>query len=205
MATKEGVNMSKKLGILLVVILLCISLLWVVFNAVEIWNYSKIDETAESDVAIVLGAATYDGEVSPVFRERINHAVELYKNGTVKVIIMTGGIGEGNSISDALAGKNYAVSKGVKEEHILIEEKSTITQENLIYSKEIMDNNGYETALLVSDPLHMKRAMLLAENSGIDCNSSPTTTSRYISLKSKLKFLCREVFYYTGYKIVAGF
>lgn len=205
MATKEGVNMSKKLGILLVVILLCISLLWVVFNAVEIWNYSKIDETAESDVAIVLGAATYDGEVSPVFRERINHAVELYKNGTVKVIIMTGGIGEGNSISDALAGKNYAVSKGVKEEHILIEEKSTITQENLIYSKEIMDNNGYETALLVSDPLHMKRAMLLAENSGIDCNSSPTTTSRYISVKSKIKFLCREVFYYTGYKIVASF
>ena len=197
--------MSKKLGILLVVILLCISLLWVVFNAVEIWNYSKIDETAESDVAIVLGAATYDGEVSPVFRERINHAVELYKNGTVKVIIMTGGIGEGNSISDALAGKNYAVSKGVKEEHILIEEKSTITQENLIYSKEIMDNNGYETALLVSDPLHMKRAMLLAENSGIDCNSSPTTTSRYISVKSKIKFLCREVFYYTGYKIVASF
>lgn len=205
MATKEGVNMSKKLGIFLVVILLCISLLWVVFNAVEIWNYSKIDETAESDVAIVLGAATYDGEVSPVFRERINHAVELYKNGTVKVIIMTGGIGEGNSISDALAGKNYAVSKGVKEEHILIEEKSTITQENLIYSKEIMDNNGYETALLVSDPLHMKRAMLLAENSGIDCNSSPITTSRYISVKSKIKFLCREVFYYTGYKIVASF
>ena len=197
--------MSKKLGILLVVILLCISLLWVVFNAVEIWNYSKIDETAESDAAIVLGAATYDGEVSPVFRERINHAVELYKNGTVKVIIMTGGIGEGNSISDALAGKNYAVSKGINEEHILIEEKSTITQENLIYSKEIMDNNGYETALLVSDPLHMKRAMLLAEDVGIKCNSSPTTTSRYISMKSKIKFLCREVFYYTGYKIVASF
>ena len=68
-----------------------------------------------------------------------------------------------------------------------------------------MIDQGFETALIVSDPLHMKRAMLLAKDAGIDCSSSPTTTSRYISLKSKLKFLCREVFYYTGYKIVAGF
>ena len=89
---------------------------------------------------------------------------------------------------------------GVPAEDILTEDTSTITQENLENAKVIMKQNGYETAIIVSDPLHMKRAMLLAKDAGIEGYSSPTPTTRYKSLKTKIPFVAREVFFYVGYK-----
>lgn len=185
-----------------------ISLLLIVFAigiAISIWNYGKVDEKAPADVAIVLGAAISDGEVSPVYRERINHAITLYEEGTVDFIILTGGFGEGSYKSDSQVAKEYALSQDVPEERILIEEKSTITEENLEFSKEIMEENDLETAIIVSDPLHMKRAMLMAKDYNITALSSPTTTSMYKSLKTKIPFLLREEFFYVGYCIVRVF
>ena len=63
-----------------------------------------------------------------------------------------------------------------------------------------MDAHQLETAIIVSDPLHMKRAMLLAEDAGITAYSSPTPTTRYISMRTKIPFLARETFYYIGYQ-----
>ena len=185
-----------------------ISLLLIVFAlviAISIWNYGKVDEKAPADVAIVLGAAISDGEVSPVYRERINHAITLYEEGTVDFIILTGGFGEGSYKSDSQVAKEYALSQDVPEERILIEEKSTITEENLEFSKEIMEENDLETVIIVSDPLHMKRAMLMAKDYNINALSSPTTTSMYKSLKTKIPFLLREEFFYVGYCVVRVF
>ena len=185
-----------------------ISLLLIVFAigiAISIWNYGKVDEKAPADVAIVLGAAISDGEVSPVYRERINHAITLYEEGTVDFIILTGGFGEGSYKSDSQVAKEYALSQGIPEERLLIEEKSTITEENLEFSKEVMEENDLETAIIVSDPLHMKRAMLMAEDYNINALSSPTPTSMYKSLKTKIPFLLREEFFYVGYCIVRVF
>lgn len=185
-----------------------ISLLSIVFAigiAISIWNYGKVDEKAPADVAIVLGAAISDGEVSPVYRERINHAITLYEEGTVDFIILTGGFGEGSYKSDSQVAKEYALSQDVPDERILIEEKSTITEENLEFSKEIMEENDLETAIIVSDPLHMKRAMLMAKDYNINALSSPTTTSMYKSLKTKIPFLLREEFFYVGYCVVRFF
>ena len=185
-----------------------ISLLLIVFAigiAISIWNYGKVDEKAPADVAIVLGAAISDGEVSPVYRERINHAITLYEEGTVDFIILTGGFGEGSYKSDSQVAKEYALSQGIPEEKILIEEKSTITEENFEFSKEVMEENDLETAIIVSDPLHMKRAMLMAKDYNITALSSPTTTSMYKSLKTKIPFLLREEFFYVGYCVVRMF
>lgn len=180
--------------------LLAAALTYAAFQAVSIWRYGSVDEKRPADVAVVLGAGTYDGEVSPVYQERINHGIWLYENGYVEKLILTGGYGEVSSVSDAAAAGRYAVSAGVPETDILLEERSTITQENLLYAKELMDEAGYETALIVSDPLHMKRAMLLAKDTGLEAYSSPTPTSRYKSFRTKGKFLAREVFYYIGYQ-----
>lgn len=185
-----------------------VSLLLIAFAigiAISIWNYGKVDEKAPADVAIVLGAAISDGEVSPVYRERINHAITLYEEGTVDFIILTGGFGEGSYKSDSQVAKEYALSQGIPEEKILIEEKSTITEENLEFSKEIMVEKNLGTAIIVSDPLHMKRAMLMAKDYNITALSSPTTTSMYKSLKTKIPFLLREEFFYIGYCIVRNF
>lgn len=188
-----------------VLTLLVVFILFLVFIALHIINYGEKDSKKISDVAIVLGAGTASGDVSPVYRERINHGIWLYQNGYVDYLIMTGGIGEGNSSSDAYTAKQYAVSQSVPEHVIFIEEQSTITEENLEYAKIIMEENSFETAIVVSDPLHMKRAMLMANDYGINACSSPTPTTMYKSLKTKIPFLLREEFFYIGYSIVRMF
>jgi uncharacterized SAM-binding protein YcdF (DUF218 family) len=182
-------------------VLLTAAACYAAVQAASIWRYGAVDETRPANVAIVLGAGTFNGEVSPVYQARIDHGVWLYENGYVEKLILTGGYVAGSSVSDAAAAGQYAVSVGMPEADILLEERSAITQENLAYAGEIMADGGYETALVVSDPLHMKRAMLLAKDAGIEAYSSPTPTSRYRSLKTKMRFLAREVFYYIGYQV----
>ncbi len=169
-------------------------------NVFDICSFSTEDQRQKADVAVILGAAAYDGEVSPVFRERIDHGITLYRERYVDRLIVTGGTAEGAKVSEAAAARDYLLSQGIPGEAVLLEEESSITQENLENSKVIMEENGFETAVIVSDPLHMKRAMLLAKDAGINAYSSPTPTSRYVSLRTKIPFLARETFYYIGYK-----
>ena len=199
-------TIDKKITFRLIYLFLVLLILfYLIFTAISIVSYGKIDEKANSDVAIILGASTSSGEVSPVFRERINHGIWLYENGYVDFLIFTGGVGEGNDLSDAYIAKQYAVSQMVPEKVIFIEEKSTITEENLENAKAIMDENFFNTAIIVSDPLHMKRAMLMSGDYGIAAYSSPTPTTMYRSFKTKLHFLVREEFFYIGYSIVRVF
>lgn len=186
-------------------VLILLFLFYLIFTAISIVDYGKRDEKTSSDVAIVLGAGTSNGEVSPVYRERINHGIWLYENGYADYLILTGGVGEGNSVSDAYIAKQYAISKSVPEQAIFIEEKSTITEENLENSKIIMDKNSFNMAIIVSDPLHMKRAMLMAKDYDIVACSSPTSTTMYKNLKTQIPFLLREEFFYLGYSVVRFF
>ncbi len=195
--------MKKKHSILRTLFIL--TLLFVIGVTVSIVHYGKKDEKRNCDAAIILGAGTFSGEISAVYRERINHGIWLLENGYVEYLIMTGGFGEGSTMSDAAAAKAYAVSQGVPSERILIEEASTITEENFSESKKIMEEQGWETALVVSDPLHMKRAMAMAKDQGIEAYTSPTPTTMYRSLKTKLPFLARETFFYIGYSVVKLF
>lgn len=175
-------------------------MVYIAANTASICIYAERDEKRAADTAIILGAAADENGPSPVYRERINHGIELYNDGYVGKLIMTGGTGEGNTHSDSYIAKQYAVSQGIPDGDILTEDTSTITQENLENSKLIMDENGFDTAIIVSDPLHMRRAMLLARDAGITAYSSPTPTTMYVSAKTKLPFLAREVFFYIGYK-----
>lgn len=197
---KNNITKNRKKTYIFIIATIVILMSYVATNAISIWRYSTKDEKCKADVVIVLGAATNKEEVSPVYRERINHGINLYNQGYADAIIVTGGIGEGNEKSDAYIAKEYAISKGVPKENVLTEDTSTITQENLENARVIMEENGYKTAIIVSDPLHMKRAMLLAEDVGLEAYSSPTPTTRYVSLKTKIPFLAREVFFYVGYK-----
>ena len=199
--------MNKRKSIIwisIIAIILAI-LIGIIATAVSIWNYGENDEKQSADVAIVLGAALSYNTVSPVYRERINHAITLYNEGYVKYVVLTGGTGEGNIYSDAFIAMEYARSKGLPEEAILLEEKSTVTEENIIYSKEIMEQNNFETAIIVSDPLHMKRAMKMAKNNNLTAFSSPTPTTMYKTTKTQFPFLARELFLYVGYSIISIF
>ena len=177
------------------------TLAYVVFVAASIWQYGDIDETRQADAAIVLGAAIWDDQPSPVFKERINHAIWLYDNGYVDKIIFTGGVAEGAQYSEASVARDHAVRQGVPAADILIEESSTITQENIYHAVQVAAKHNIEIALIVSDPLHMKRSMLIADDAGLSVYSSPTRTTAYQSLRTQLPFLAREVFFYIGHQI----
>ena len=196
---------ENKVAILISLLVVSLIILSAIITAVSIAQYGKLDEKAHCDVAIILGAATSGEKVSPVYRERINHGIWLFENGYVDYLILTGSVGKGNKKSDAYVAKQYVIEKGVPEQVILIEEKSKITEENLEYAKEIMDEFSMDTAIIVSDPLHMKRAMLMAKDYGIEACSSPTPTTMYKSAKTQIPFLAREVFFYIGYSIVRVF
>ncbi|MDQ0246755.1 uncharacterized SAM-binding protein YcdF (DUF218 family) [Bacillus fengqiuensis] len=171
----------------------------------SIISFSLQNETVKTDAAIVLGAAVMDDKPSPVLKERINHAVLLYRKGMVEKIIFTGGKSEEDSAAESEAAKQYALSKGVHQEDIFIETRSNITEENLQQAKKLGEKQHFRTYTIVSDPLHMKRAMVMAHDFGMVAYSSPTGTSAYQSLKTKVPFLAREVFFYTGYMLTKPF
>ena len=109
------------------VTLMILAIIYIITNAVSIWIFGNQDEKTKSDAAIILGASTYNGEVSPVYKERINHGIELYNENYVDKLIVTGGTGKGSDISDAESAKNYAVTRGIPENDIFVEDKSAIT------------------------------------------------------------------------------
>lgn len=179
---------------LLVTAIIAIGLL-----AVSIYFYGNNSTAIRADAAIVLGAAVWNEKPSPVFRERINHGINLYKSDRVNKIIFTGGQGSGKELAEAIVAKNYAVRQGVSELHILTETQSRTTYQNLYYAKQVAEEHQVSQFLIVSDPLHMKRAMLMAKGLGMKAYPSPTPTTKYKSLNSKLPFLLRETYFYIHY------
>ncbi|WP_207652856.1 YdcF family protein [Anaeromicrobium sediminis] len=190
-------NNMRKIVITIAIITIC----YVTYISIDIYLYGNNNEVLKVDAAIVLGAGIWGDKPSPVFEERIKHGIWLYKNEYVDKLIFTGGKGESKKKSESGVARDYAIEKFVPSKDILVEEKSKITQENIFYATKIAEDNEIFTVIIVSDPLHMRRAMLMAKDYGLKAYSSPTPTSKYITIKSKLLFLAREVFFYIGYKI----
>lgn len=180
----------------------------IVFLAVMAWlslvggrilSFGTRDSARASDCAIVLGAAAYGTKPSPVFAERINHAVALHRSGMVKYLLFTGGRVTAEDKSESAVARSYALAAGVPAASILTEDVSRTTGQNLQEAKRVMALHGLRTAVIVSDPLHLKRAASMAEDMGIEAVTSPTPTTRYRSFGAKAAFLAREVFFLHGY------
>lgn len=178
--------------------------------SVSIYFYGNNNNVIKADAAIVLGAAVWGEEPSPVFRERINHSINLYKNGDVRTIIFTGGIGDlpkaaalryRDEKAEAIIGKRYAITQGVKSSDILIETESRTTNQNLKNAQKVALSHQLTKFLIVSDPLHLKRAVLMARDLGMNAYPSPTPTTRYRTLNSQLEFLTRETYFYFVYLV----
>ncbi|MBR0597626.1 YdcF family protein [Sinanaerobacter chloroacetimidivorans] len=197
--------MRKKFWFRLSCAVIIIFLIFIGHSAISIWSFSNQVQYVKTDAAVVLGAAVWGNEPSPVFRERINHAIWLYKNDYVDKIIFTGGKSKGDEFAESEAAREYAIQNDVNEEDIFIETKSKITEENLKYAYEIANENHLKSFTIVSDPLHMKRALFIAETIGMEAYSSPTPSSVYKTFGSKLPFFLRELFYYVGYIVTLPF
>ena len=157
--------------------------------------YGRRDEAKAADVIVVLGAAQYDGRPSPVLKARLDHAVELYERGIAKTLIMTGGVGPGDTVSEAVVSRRYASRAGVPAEAILVEKTGLTTLQSMRAVGRMMEERGFDSAVLVSDPFHMLRLKLLARRVGFRGYTSPTRTSPISESRSaERKFLLRESF-----------
>lgn len=181
--------------------LIILVLITYIYNLFSIYTYSRSKYNGKAGAIIVLGAAAWGNRPSPVFRERINHAINIYNKGKSKYIIFTGGPGFPSEPGESVIAKKYAIKNGVKKESILIENYSKNTLENLLFAKQISEKYKLESYILVSDPFHLKRAAVIAENLKMKVYASATPTSRYVSTESRLKFLLREAYYLMLYKI----
>ncbi|WP_420627177.1 YdcF family protein [Candidatus Leptofilum sp.] len=174
------------------------------YAAMTVFLFSLRDETRSADAAIVLGAAVWGERPSPIFRERINHAVQLYQNGTVEKLIFTGGVGNRDELAEAEVGRNVAIAQGVNPDDILVETTSTSTFENLQSGQLVAQQNGLETFLIVSTPNHMRRALAVANDLQMAAYSSPTRSIRWISPATRTFSYVREVVAFSVYLLNLG-
>ncbi len=137
-------------------------------------------QARRADVAIVLGAAQYDGKPSPVFTRRLQEALRLFRRGVVKLILVSGGKAKGDRYSEGEAGCRYLYQHGVNEQNLLCETESRSTWENLLFSKPLLAGR---TALIVSDAPHLPRALLLARRLGINAQGWPVNGSYPLSYR----------------------
>ncbi len=137
--------------------------LWTAYVQWLIHTADNKDMREKRDAAIVLGAALWNDVPSPALRERLDHAYELYKGGYVPKLIVSGGLdSNGATVTEAEGMKTYLAAKGVPEHDIVLEDRSRSTYENLLFSRSIMERNGWERAVIVTHTYHAARALDIA-------------------------------------------
>ncbi|HMM24645.1 MULTISPECIES: YdcF family protein [Pseudoxanthomonas] len=177
--------------------LLLVVLFWLAGVAAYITWVGQRDDARPADAIIVLGAAAYDAKPSPVFEERIRHGIDLYKRGLAPKLIFTGGYGGvGARFSESQVARRYALRQGVPDKAILIESLSRNTHDNLRQASLLMQQHQLHDVIVVSDPLHMARALRISKELGIRAVGSPTPTSRFRTFATRWRFLLQEVYFF---------
>lgn len=131
----------------------------------------------QADTIIVLGAAQYNGRPSPVFLARLEHALHLFEKGLAPRLILTGGVGTGDTVSEGEVARRWALKRGVPEDAILVERDGRTSSESVAAAAVLMREHDLRTALLVSDSYHMLRLELLARRAGIEPYRAPAPGS----------------------------
>lgn len=149
----------------------------VAYMAVQIDERGRVDERQPVDAIVVLGAAQFNGRPSDVFQARLEHAVELWKQGWAEWFVVTGGKLPNDRTTEADVARDWAIANGVPPDRILAEDRGRTTLESLEAVRAIFRTADLHTALFVSDETHMLRVLRMANDLGIEGYSSPTRTS----------------------------
>lgn len=100
--------------------------------------------------------------------------------------------------------ETYCLKRGVPPEALISEDRSRTTIENLAEARTLLEERGFRSALIVSDPWHLKRGVSIARREGIEAYPSGTTTSRFRSFKARANFLFRELYLYHRYLLLGN-
>src|SRR5881397_2437292 len=135
------------------------------------------DEARSADAIAVLGAAQYNGRPSPVFRARLDHAEALYQRGYAPVILVTGGVGSRDTLSESEVGRRYLVKLGLSGESAVALPAASSTYSSLAGVARWFAGRDTKRVLFVSDGFHMLRLKIIAMRLGLVAFSSPTPSS----------------------------
>ncbi|HEX6135269.1 MAG TPA: YdcF family protein [Longimicrobiales bacterium] len=180
-------------------------LLWVVSVACVL-TAGAWPTTRTADAIIVLGAAQYNGRPSPVLKARLDHALDLYDRGLASHLIFTGGMGPGDTISEAEVSRRYARQHGVPATAIMTEREGVTSAQSVRAAAALMATADLESALLVSDSYHMMRLELLARRSHIVPYRAPATNAPIdaASRRVRWEYLLRESVLFPATVVLGG-
>lgn len=144
-----------------------------IVSCIRIVQQSKTDEARPADAIVVFGAAEYAGRPSPVFRARLDHALELYDRKMAPVVIISGGSGGDPNFNEGGVGRDYLASKGIGDQHLVAETQADNTSESAERVAVIMRKNGWKSCVAVSDAYHLFRIKRMLARQGIEAYVSP--------------------------------
>jgi vancomycin permeability regulator SanA len=182
----------------LVVVAALAPLLYLLWTAGGIWMTSRQDQRPPSDAIVVLGAAQYDGDPSPVFKARLDHARQLYEAGVAPLIVVLGGKQEGDRFTEGQAGTAY-LERTLPVDRVTGVKAGEDTLDSLQKFTGLAEERQIHKIVLVSDPLHLGRAREMAEDLGFDTAVSASEIPE--SDETKRDGLIRETLNLTFYRI----
>jgi uncharacterized SAM-binding protein YcdF (DUF218 family) len=161
-------------------------IVWAAIIAALVWGAVVVavavagarDQRVPADAIAVLGAAQYNGRPSPVFRARLDHAATLYRAGLAAVILVTGGIGPRDTLSEADVGRRYLLGLGLPERAMIALRAGSDTYASVAeMAGWFKGSGGNRRVLLVSDAFHMLRLRIIANRLGLIPYTSPAPGS----------------------------
>ena len=173
----------------IICVMLALIIIWVCVILGLMSYFAK--RTPDKDATVVvLGCQVRGNNPSLMLRKRIDAAFDyLVMNPQAKCVV-SGGKGKGENISEAECIRNELIDKGIDENRIYMEDKSTDTNENIKFSAEIIKKNGLnEKMAIVTDGFHEMRAALIAKRMGYECGAVSAKTPTYLSAN----FTTREI------------
>ena len=146
---------------------------------------------------IVLGAQIRGSEISRPLAYRLDTAFDYLEKNPETIAIVSGGQGSGEDVSEAEAMKSYLLKKGLEDERIIEEDQSVNTDENIAFSRELMDS-PQDPVVVVSNAFHIYRALELCETQGLSNAQGLGAPSNWIMVPS---YYLREAMAVVKYKI----
>jgi uncharacterized SAM-binding protein YcdF (DUF218 family) len=173
----------------------------VVSTALAIWWNARQDSRPVSDAIVVLGSAQYNGVPSSIFEARLEHAVRLYEDGVAPVIVTVGGKATGDQFTEAEAGRDYLANAGIPTDALLAVPEGVDTLQSMRAVAAAFDERGWASAVLVTDPWHAMRAERMAEDAGMEAESSPTRQGPAVQTRAtQFRYILRETAAYLLYR-----
>src|SRR5712664_4649005 len=149
-----------------------------------------------ADAIVVFGAAEYAGRPSPVYRARLDHAFDLFRQGLAPVVITTGGAAQDPDFSEGGVGRDYLSRRGIPEDNLIAETQSSDTAQSAERVANIMRANGMRTCIAVSDAYHVFRIRALLNHEGVKAEVAPRPESQPRSLWQRFTAVMRETMSY---------